>query len=121
MTHLNDTDSMCSVRGLGANDNGPTAPRLSDHASQNCRRRGVKGVALDAIWRHADMVAPRGDGVMLYQISRRTLAAMGARTPEGVPTDQLRNLAALVSNDNTMLTVVKPRQMHYKHDRKVER
>jgi len=109
-----------STANIPANDNVKARVISSKHATKNCQRRGVKGDAADAVLLHGDLIADRGNGVTLIQLSNRKLCAMGGRTPEGVQTDRLKNLCLLVSSDNTVVTVIRPRQGRYKIDRMVE-
>jgi hypothetical protein len=103
-----------------ANDNANSKDIFSKHAMKNCQRRGIKGEAADAVLIHGDLVADRGNGVTLIQVSNPKLRQLGARTPEGVQTDRLKNLCLLIANDNTMVTAIRPRRGRYKIGRKVE-
>ena len=103
-----------------ANDNVYAKDISSKHASKNYRRRGIKDDAANAVLIHGDLTAYRGNGVTLYQISSQKIRAIGGRTPEGVPTDHLKNLCLLVSNDNTVVTAIHPRKGRYKIGRTVE-
>lgn len=92
----------------------------STHASKNYQRRGVVDDAVQAILVYGDLIAYRGGGVTLIQISKKKLQKMGGRTPDGVQTDRLKNLCLLVSNDNMIVTAIHPRKGKYKIGRKVE-
>lgn len=103
-----------------ANDNINVRDDSSKHASKNYRRRGIQNDAANAVLIHGDITSYRGNGVTLFQISKKKLRTMGGRTPEGVQTDRLRNLFLLVSNDNIVVTALRPRRGKYKAGRKVE-
>ncbi|OEJ63863.1 hypothetical protein [Magnetovibrio blakemorei] len=108
------------IAAFPANDNIDIRCASSKHASKNYRRRGVVDDAVQAILIHGDLVACRGGGVTLIQISKKKLREMGGGTPEGVQTDRLKNLCLLVANDNTIVTAVHPSKGKYKIGRRVE-
>jgi hypothetical protein len=93
----------------------------SKHAKKNYQRRGVKNEAANAVYAHADICINRGRGMMMLKISKAKLQIMGGKTPEGVSTDRLKNLCLLVANDNTIVTVIRPRKGKYKVGRTVGR
>ncbi len=104
-----------------ANDNQKINDNASKHASKNFRRRGVENDTAQAVLAHGDLFSYRGKGVTLIQVSKKKILALGGKTPEGMQTDRLKNLCLLVSNDNTIVTAIRPRKGRYKIGRSVER
>lgn len=104
-----------------ANDNAFVNQITSNHASKNFRRRGVENATAQAVLVHGDLFSYRGKGVTLIQISKKKILALGGKTPEGIQTDRLKNLCLLVSNDNNIVTAIRPRKGRYKIGRSVER
>jgi hypothetical protein len=103
-----------------ANDNFEVNENTSKHASKNFRRRGIENATAQAVLIHGDLFSYRGKGVTLVQISKKKILALGGKTPEGIQTDRLKNLCLLVSNDNTIVTAIRPRKGRYKVGRSVE-
>jgi hypothetical protein len=82
----------------------------SYHARIRAKQRGITDDQIDAVVRYADREAHRGNGCASIWISRQELQRLGPKTPEGTPTDRLRGLTVLESNDQTCVTVFRNRR-----------
>lgn len=78
--------------------------RLSEHARVRARQRGVLDAHIDAVVRHADRSRNGRDGVEMLWISEQLLTTFGARTPEGVDTDRLKNFYVLMGTSGCVVT-----------------
>mgnify|MGYP001257184411 CR=1 FL=1 len=85
----------------------PAKVQISSHGQVRCQQRGARKADLQAIFKHADQSFPRGSGAKAISITNKKLKRMGGRTPEGVQTDRLRNLTILVSEDHTVITILR--------------
>jgi hypothetical protein len=81
------------------------------HSKIRAQQRGVRSAYIDAIIGHADMEARRGNGCSSIWISERELRRLGARTPEGIPTDRLQGLMVLQGSDQACVTVIRNRRV----------
>ncbi len=74
------------------------------HAVIRAQQRGITQAQIDAVLKNADRETPRGTGCAAIWISRRELQRIGPKTPEGIPTDRLRGLIILQSDNETSIT-----------------
>jgi hypothetical protein len=77
---------------------------LSHHAAVRAEQRGISPAHLSAVFTYGDREIRRGGRCYAIFISRETLGSLGPRTPEGVPTDRLKGLMVLQSDDETCVT-----------------
>jgi hypothetical protein len=77
---------------------------LSHHAAVRAQQRGISPAQLSAVLTHGDREIRRGGRCYAIFISKETLQRLGPRTPEGVPTDRLKGLTVLHSDDETCVT-----------------
>src|SRR3954466_5559493 len=77
---------------------------ISRHATARAQQRGISPAQVFAVATHGDMETPRGGDCYAVWISKKTLRRLGPLTPEGVPTDRLKGLTILQSDDDTLVT-----------------
>jgi hypothetical protein len=77
---------------------------LSRHAAVRAQQRGIPPAQLSAVLTHGDREIHRGSRCCAIFISKETLRQLGPVTPEGVPTDRLKGLTVLQSDDQTCVT-----------------
>jgi hypothetical protein len=72
---------------------------LSLHACRRAQQRGITTAQLLAVTTYGDMEVHRGGNCYAVWISKRALQRLGPSTPEGVPTDRLKDLTILEGAD----------------------
>jgi hypothetical protein len=77
---------------------------MSRHAAIRAQQRGITTAQLSAVFIHADREIRRGNSCYAIWVSKETLQQLGPITPEGVPTDKLKTLTVLQSEDETCVT-----------------
>jgi Domain of unknown function (DUF4258) len=80
---------------------------LSKHAGARARQRGIDFAQIEAVLSYADRIAHRGGGTEYIWISKSMLNRLGAKTPEGVDTDRLKNVHVLIGSDGGIITVLR--------------
>jgi hypothetical protein len=78
---------------------------FSRHAMVRARQRGVLPAQVSALLAHGDMEVRRGGRCYAIWISKRALRQLGPMTPEGIPTDRLRGLTIVQSDDEGSVTI----------------
>lgn len=86
------------------------ASRISQHARQRSRQRGISEAQISTVLRYADRVAHRGNNAEYVWISNRRLNDLTPTTPEGMDAGRLKNVHVLVAADGTIMTVVRTRK-----------
>jgi hypothetical protein len=77
---------------------------FSCHATVRAQQRGISNAQRSAVATHGDMEIHRGSDCYAIWISKETLRRLGGMTPEGVPTDRLKGLTIVQSEDSTLVT-----------------
>ncbi|OAF12384.1 hypothetical protein AYJ54_06010 [Bradyrhizobium centrolobii] len=77
---------------------------LSRHATIRAQQRGISPAQLLAMESYGDREIRRGGDCYAISISKETLRRLGPMTPEGIPTDRLKGLTLVQSEDGTLVT-----------------
>lgn len=82
---------------------------LSRHAGMRAQQRGVPHATLEALLTFADGETPAGGGCLVLRLSRVALSDPELRAALGGQADRLGSLAAVISNDGEIVTILHDR------------
>jgi hypothetical protein len=90
---------------------------ISRHATKRCQQRGVSRVVLSTLLDHWDRSVPVGGGLTAVTLSRKEAVRLRTLGHPSGTLDRLSSLAAILSPDGQVVTVLHATDPRYRRTR----